>query len=530
MKSSWTEIMSSALLGTDKRPLNIHVLPEDIRSELLAMGQDTAESTLLKAAAIHHFYNRSGTLPDKLENTGYRQITETKSFIDTATINVFLRITETGYYEKEYLLRLWLDKVIGQNKIAAPNIILPIINLGIGFSKNTRKKIMAVLGERAKAILPLKPDFKAKELQSNITDQWKEGNPEERRTFISELRTKDADQSLSLIQSDWPTETIVFKRTIIEILSEQTQPADYLFLTTLYENEFAAKPKEKKTEVECRALLAKVLLKDTNSNIFRSTVAEMQKYIGQEKKSGIMGLLTGGKDKVIHLPTVVDTFFNVENMVNIYGIDPKNPDPALYKSDVIYWFSALLAIMPLDIMTSLLEKSKKETFEYLLNNTEFKAKIEGKDVSVFLNALSENVKNYRDQELLQMILQFDTHDRKYLLLQYSETKVFEEYVIKEKLFLEALVITHHPANYEDWSPYFSVKMVEATYKSFVVDKKHYYEKINQLMAKHLHISTLSRLEEMYQSAASDHFKEYWIKNVYQPVKTSIEIKTSISNL
>ena len=101
MKSSWTEIMSSALLGTDKRPLNIHVLPEDIRSELLAMGQDTAESTLLKAAAIHHFYNRSGTLPDKLENTGYRQITETKSFIDTATINVFLRITETGYYEKE---------------------------------------------------------------------------------------------------------------------------------------------------------------------------------------------------------------------------------------------------------------------------------------------------------------------------------------------------------------------------------------------------------------------------------------------
>jgi len=50
------------------------------------------------------------------------------------------------------------------------------------------------------------------------------------------------------------------------------------------------------------------------------------------------------------------------------------------------------------------------------------------------------------------------------------------------------------------------------------------------MAKHLHISTLSRLEEMFQSAASDHFKEYWIKNVYQPVKTSIEIKTSISNL
>jgi hypothetical protein len=530
MKSSWTEIMSSALLGTDKKPLNIQVLPEDIRSELVAMGQDTAEDTLLKAAAIHHFYNRSGTLPAKLEKTGFSQITESKSFIDTPTINVFLRIKETGYYEKEYLLQLWLDKVIGQNKIVAPNIILPIINLGIGLSKNTKKKIMAILGERAKAILPFKPDFKAKELQSNITDQWKEGSPEERRTFISELRTKDVDQPLSLITSDWPTETMVFKRIIIEILSEQTQPSEFSFLTSLYENEFAAKPKEKKTEIECRALLAKVLLKNTNSNIFQSTVAALQKYIGQEKKSGIMGLLTGGKNKVIHLPTVADTFFNAENMVNIYGIDPKNSDPAMFKTDVIYWFSALLSIMPLDILTSLSEKSKKEIFEYLLNNNEFKAKIEGKDVSIFLNALSENVKNNRDQELLQMILLFDNHDRKYLLFPYSDNKVFEEYVINKKLFLEAQVITHHPANYEDWSPYFSVKMVEATYKSLVVDKKHYYDKINQLMAKHLHISTLSRLEEMYQSAASDHFKEYWIKNVYQPVKTSIEIKTSISNL
>lgn len=530
MKSSWTEIMSSALLGTDKRPLNIHALPEDIRSELVAIGQDTAEGTLLKAAAIHHFYNRSGSLPNKLENTGYSQITESKSFIDTPIINVFLRITETGYYEKEYLLQLWLGKVIGQNKIAAPNIILPIINLGIGLSKNTRKKIMAILGERAKAILPLKPDFKAKELQSDITDQWKEGSPEERRIFISEIRTQDVDQALSLIQSDWPTETIVFKRTIIEILSEQTQPTEFSVLKSLYEDEFAAKPKEKKTEIECRALLAKVLLKNTNSNIFRSTVTELQKNIGQEKKSGIMGLLTGGKDKVIHLPTVEDTFFNAENMVNIYGIDPKNPDPAMFKTDVIYWFSALLSIMPIDILTSLLEKSKQETFDYLVTNNDFKAKIEGKDVSVFLNSLSENVKNYRDQELLKMVLQFDTHDRKYLLLPYSDTKIFEEYVIKEKLFLEAQVITNHPANNEDWSPYFSVKMVEATYKSLVVDKKHYYDKINQLMVKHLHISTLSRLEEMYQSAVNDHFKDYWIKNVYQPVKTSIEIKTSIANL
>ena len=244
MKQSWTEIMSSALLGTDKKPLNIHVLPEDIRLELVHLGQDTAEGTLLKAAAIHQFYNRSGILPDKLENKGYSQITESKSFIDSPTIKVFLRISETGNYEKEYLLQLWLDKVIGQNKIAAPNIILSLINFGIGLSKNTRKKIMAILGERAKAILPLKPDFKAKELKSDITDQWKEGSPEERRIFISELRTKDVDQSMSMIQSDWPTETIVFKRTIIEILSEQTQPIEFSFLASLYENEFAAKQKE----------------------------------------------------------------------------------------------------------------------------------------------------------------------------------------------------------------------------------------------------------------------------------------------
>jgi len=530
MKQSWTEIMSSALLGTDKKPLNIHVLPEDIRSELLALGQDTAESTLLKAAAIHHFYNRSGTLPDKLENTGYSQISETKPCIDTKAKNVFLRITETGYYEKEYLLLLWLDKVIGQNKIVAPDIILSLINLGIGLSKNTRKKIMAILGERAKAILPLKPDFKAKELQSDIMDQWKEGSPEERRTFISELRTKDADQSMSLIQSDWPTETIVFKRTIIEILSEQTQPTELSFLASLYENEFVAKPKEKKTEVECRALLAKVLLKDVSSSLYKTTVNQIKTYIVQAKKSGIMGLLTGGKDTVIQLPTVPDTFFNVENMVCLYGIDSKNPDPALYKTDVLYWFSELLSLLSMDVWMTLLAKSKEETFDYLVSQNDFKAKIEGKDVPVFLSSLSENVKNYRDQELLKMILLFDTHDRKYLLLPYSDTKVFEEYVIKEKLFLEAQVIIHHPANCENWSPYFSIKMVEATYKSLVVDKKHYYDKINHLMAKHLHISTLNRLEEMYQSAASDHFKDYWIKNVYQPVKTSIEIKTSISNL
>ncbi len=531
MKQSWTEIMSSALLGTDKRPLDISILPEDVKLELSQIGPQSPENTLLKAAAIHHFYNQSGTEAAKLKSdVAIIKIEESKSYIKRNYINIYHRITETGYYEKEYLLNLWLDKVIGQNSIAAPEIILSIINLGTGLSKSTRKKILTILGERAKAILPLKPDFKTKELMVGGIDQWKEGSPEERRSIITDLREKDATKAINLIKEDWATETIVFKRTIIDLLSEQTHPIELAFLKSLYESEFAAKPKEKKTEIECRALLAKSLLKDVNSILYQTTLHHLKMYAGQEKKSGIIGLLTGSKERVIQVPIVVDTFFNGENMLYMYGIDPKNPDAALYKTDMIYWFSELLTILPLSTLMSILSKSKEEVLEYLVSHDDFKAKIEGKEVSVLLNALSENVKNNRDQELLDFILKFDTNQQKYLLLQYSESTFYEAYVIKEKLFLDAQVITHHPATNEDWSPYFSTKMLEATYKSLVVDKKHYYDKINLLMAKHLHVSSLSRLEDMYQSAVSDHYKEYWISHVYKPAKTSIEIKSSISQL
>jgi hypothetical protein len=530
MKQLWSDILNSALIGTDKRPFNVNVLPVTVRKELELLGESNNEKKLLDAAVMLYFYNIAGSKPVKYNgDLSYNPIQEQRSTISIKIKQVFDRITETGYYEKEYLLLLWLDKILKLENIVTPDIMVPLIKLGIGMTKTTRAKIYTVIGERGKMLLPLIPEFIIPSATPNITTEWKEGNPDERRAFVSELRKKNADDALALIQSDWNTENVVFKKSLIELISTDSNTSEYKFLSDLYYNEFSAKSKEKKTETDCRYLLATTLLKDRHSRLYQYTIDHLIQYITEEKKSGLLGFLGGNKEKVFKFPQKNDDFFTGENMVNTYGINAKNPDPAMYLTDALFWFSELLTMMPIQSINDILSKDTDATFQYLTTHEDFKVKIEGKSVPVLLPALENNIRTHKDPRLLLLTLEKSIHPDKYSLLQYAPVQEFEDYIIKEKLFLNGQAINHHPAGDEEWSLKFSEKMLDATYQSLVVNKQHYYyDRINQLMAKHLHPSAISKLESYNQSNGNDNFKEYWIKNIYQPVKTCIEIKSSIS--
>lgn len=531
MNEVWSGILNSALLGTDKRPFDIEDLPEPLKSEIKNYDHLTNEQKLLTTSTLFLYYKYAGACPQKFDgDLHFEPIIEFKQVIVEDSIKILYRIFETGYYEKEYLLNLWLDKLIDKNNIVDPNQIVPLIRSGANMTKSTRKKICNVIGQRGNMILPLIQEFVIPPSSLNQIKEWKEGSQEERKNFFIELRNSNQAEALSIVRSDWDTENVIFKKSLIEIFADQTNEAEYQFLNNLYSGEFTAKHKEKKTETECRYLLASTLMKNPLSELYKSTSNKLKNYKGEEKKSGLMSFLSSSKDNVIKLPNNQDSFFNGENMLNTFGIDPKNPDPALYPTDVLYWFSELLAIFPISGICELIDKKLIDTFNYLTSHKDFIVKIEGKDVSILLNSLVKNVSIFKDQNLLFLVLSKDQQPNKYELLQYTDIKEFESYIIKEKLYLEAQAIQYHPAEYQDWSESFSIKILDFTYNSLVVSKNHYNDKINHKMIKQLHVSSLYRLEELYQSDVSDNFKDYWIKNVYQPLKTSIEIKLSISKL
>lgn len=528
MKQAWENILNTALIGTEKKSLQIIDLPVEVASYVNDLTSISDQEKLLSIAAYLYYYEKAGNRPKKYNGEiNYNPLKESKDVINKTLKTIYVRITETGYYEKEYLLNLWLDIVIRYQSIITPEHVVDIIKLGISMTKKTRYKIVEVIGNRGLAILPLISEFKISKTSS--TTEWKEGSPEERRNFIEDLYAVDPDCALSYIRADWHTENVVFKRTLIEIFLKEKHQPTIDFFQEIYNEEFAAKAKEKKTESECRYLLAKALLQHPQSQLHRYTLSKLQSCIVDAKKGGIMGML-GSKESQIQLPTSPDDFFNAENFNARYGISMGNSDAATFKTDVLFWFSELLAMIPFSMITSILGKSQKECLEYLLENQNFISKIEGKNVSILLNSIEQSVRQVPDDELIILLMnRFKTTSKYYLLNSLSKPK-FEAYVQAENAYLKYEIMSQDPTNDGDWSATFSEKILNATFQELVIVKKSVYDQIFHRIAKHLNPLVQSKLENIFQKNHRDPAMEVWIKNVYQPVKTCIEIKSSLSQL
>jgi hypothetical protein len=520
-------LLKTTLIGTEKLPLAVEALPIAITDAIVTKTADAYE-LVLRTTAMLFFYNNAGAVPQKVVSNDFEKLVESKVYASATLLQLLQTIETTGYYEKEYLYNLWLDKLIERNEIVNATFIMPLINAGINFHKNTNTKIVQVIGETGKLIIPLKPDFKWKGF--TLEDVWKEGSSKDRKLFLEELLQNDVVAALELIEKDWTLESISFKKSILDLVIAYTNAAVYPFLEKLYNEEFIFTANEKPTVTQCRNLIAKALLFKEQSWLFEKTKAAITLYSEVAKKGIFEKLLSSSKKIKINLPTLNDTFFNVENVRAVFGIDPVNSNPAYFKNDILYWVAELLTILPITVWVQIFDATEKEVFAYFLNNGQFIATIHGQKEPIFFKAIQDNLEFSKNQTAIMLLLAMQQNSQNYSLAAYLTPTNFENFAMDNDLLLNANYIHQYSRENNDWSIVFSTKLINATYNEVVEKQQYLNDALRNVIIKFTNEKVISVLDNLFLKTNNTAFKDQWIEQLYKPLKKVLEIKQQIKQL
>ncbi|MBK8389891.1 MAG: hypothetical protein IPL23_11700 [Saprospiraceae bacterium] len=521
MEKEINEILNTALIGTDKKSADYAVLNGDILNLLEQIPHIDQEERLIRAAALMLYFNEAGTKLKKYTGPPVEDILEINDQCEPIFANQLEKILILDTNLKDYFLGLWLDKLIDKRQIVREDQLLTLIDEGIKSNQFLRNKIVQTIGEKGNIILSFKSGFTVGSPNKSGIQKWIEGSNAERLEFIAENRLMAFD----LIKKDWHSESIVFKKSVIEIICKDSNAEEIIFIQDLYEQEFAHKAKEKKTEREIRNVLAFKLVTIPNHPLHQLLIDKIKNYFVEEKKGGFFGIGNTVK-RSFKLPEQTDEFFNKDNFNVLLGVEPINNDAALFVNDVNYLFANLIPFISTAEWAGLFNQKSSEVVDYFLKDNQFLTIIEGKKFSYLHQALYESCFHFAEREhilfLLDQSFMAPSQIQELIPLLNSEDLLF---CLKSQKnpFSHNYVMLWAQKN-GIWDKQFSQTILADSYEHIVKNSKYTSESIVRQMAKYIHVDVETELEKIKNKLTQDTYSEHWLKIVYKPIKETIGIR------
>jgi hypothetical protein len=516
------ELINAALLGTDKKSLQLSKLPPAVSQALGQLKPRDEEEKLLFAAALTLGYRDAASLPEKYEGPPLKyDFTDSRQEAQPKYEQILSHLSNVDNNLKEALLTLWLEKLNFKNERVSSSAIVPLINLGRTSKKEIKSSIIKAIGQRGAAIFQKIDSFR--NLEIDTIDNWSIATNPQRIAFLK----NSPDTALPLIITDWDKENIAFKRNILDTISTSVNDNVLSFMYDKLTKEFQSNPKEKKTEKECRFIITKTLILHNHLGLRDKIIEKIRHYI-RENKSGILGF-AGLKGKTIDLPETSDQFWNADNLNELFALDTKNADPALYPRDPLYWFSQIASMIPIAIWSELLQKDIKACCEYFISDEKFLAKIEGKNISVFKSMLSEMAYNYPQQDFILWLFKKDMASEHHYtrLIDALDKKELCKFIKAEDLFLDHRYLPHWKINYGLWDYDFSKSMLNKIFKHIIKDNQYLLENSIIPVALFANASTLTYLDEQRKELPNNNWGEYWYSRIYKPLHSAINTRQLI---
>ncbi|MFG1911124.1 DUF5691 domain-containing protein [Kribbella sp. NPDC048928] len=218
----WDGLVSSVLLGTDRRPADFNELPENVRERLGAGG-------LLDAAALATIYKRAGRKPLQdlvpLEAAGgddrplprpgaVRRLVAMLGGFQTTALGEWLRAADA-------------------NGWGVPPEQLPAL---ADYARNRaeyRPLVIAAAGRRARWLADLNPEWRflhAALAEGNDSQWWTHGTMIQRRTWLRQLRGQDPAAARVELAEVWPTESAATRADFLGLFTDGLSLPDEEFL------------------------------------------------------------------------------------------------------------------------------------------------------------------------------------------------------------------------------------------------------------------------------------------------------------
>ncbi|MFE9252120.1 DUF5691 domain-containing protein [Streptomyces sp. NPDC007088] len=237
---SWEHLVTTALLGTDRRPLPASGTAAD------------GPAALLDAAALHTVRRRAGVCPAPAAPPLEVSDPDTRPPLPAAARRrLALLLADRGgggggrgsAPDLTELLPQWLA-LAGSLGFAAPAELLPALLDAARARTDLRPAALAFAGPRARWLARLNPDWKyvlrtavdgdpalpPGERGAAVRRLWEEGLFAERVALLGRLRTEDPAAALDLLAGTWRTERAEDRLMFVDSLRTGLSPADEPFL------------------------------------------------------------------------------------------------------------------------------------------------------------------------------------------------------------------------------------------------------------------------------------------------------------
>jgi Family of unknown function (DUF5691) len=217
--SSWDDLVSAALLGTQRRRLDPAGLPMPVRP--LVAG--APEEALLTAAAVLANYRRAGHVPARPEKRPPVADRDKRPLVPPAARRRMLRLPAE-------LLGEWLQAVHEKGLRVAPEY-LPALAETARTRPSVRAPLAAVAGPAGSWLGERNPAWSFLVSVAAEGDQvWEYGSPLQRREWLDRTLAADPAAARTALASTWTREPAGERADFLAVLGEHLGPADEPFL------------------------------------------------------------------------------------------------------------------------------------------------------------------------------------------------------------------------------------------------------------------------------------------------------------
>ncbi|TCO16520.1 hypothetical protein EV652_12013 [Kribbella steppae] len=308
----WDGLVSSALLGTERRPVHFEELPEHVQERL-------GEGGLLDAAALATVYKRAGRTPLRdieplpaapgedrplPRPVAIRRLAAMLGGFQTSALGEWLRAADA---------KGW----------GVPPEHLPALADYARNRADYRPLVIAAAGRRATWLADLNPEWKflhAAVAERNDPELWTHGNSLQRRTWLHATRQQDPAAALEALCEVWPTESAATRAEFLSLLADGLSLDDEEFL------EAALDDRAKDVRRGAARLLARI----PGSRYGDRMAERMSSYLVVSQ-----GVLA------VDLPKRLSASMERD------GIDSQNPEGIGKRA---WWFLQIVANTPLEVM------------------------------------------------------------------------------------------------------------------------------------------------------------------------------------
>lgn len=517
-------LLQTALLGTEKKNLDVQSLPQPVQ-EILLTTYD-AEQQVLQAISYLNFYNTAGTMPQKLASPiDDTIIAETQAQAPDDLLQLFGKFELVDYQIRETLLNAWLQVIIKRNQIVAPDLVVALIQTGRNTTNQTRAQITQVIGNKGRWILQYDTSLNYSIVPAG--DQlWNEGTTADRKQIFTAWRKNDRSTALTRVSESWVTESIAAKKMFLEIILQTLQADDIPFLEKLYHEEFQYRAKEKKTEKECRRLIVSMLLRFTSTSLYQQTTTRLQTYVSKERK-GLLGMVTGKETVSFNISDTEDTFWNANLMEQQYGFEVKAYDIATFNTVILFWMSEFLQYLPMSFWVQMFDNDYHRTLQYWLTTPAYQTKINGAKVAVFQETLINHIQQHADAKAAATLVTLVDEMARHEIFPHMTLADFETYVTRNNLFGYEQVLLNGPyATGQSWSASFSEKVIAKAFDEAMQNRSSVLT--GKLIAQHAHPLAIDALFAFNSKAHDTPGYHNWNTHIFQIAQPALEIRHKIN--